>query len=62
MRRRRIISSSLGCRLKMFANESPGEKFPPLAFEYGRFHPLLDALYPEYVPDATIAWADAGGL
>ncbi len=50
-----------GLLYKMYANEAPGEKFPPLQFELGcgdraclAFGPLFDVVYPEYLTDAAI--------
>lgn len=50
-----------GLVFKMYANESPGEKFPPGEVEMGcgirpciAFGPLISAIYPEYLTDPAI--------
>lgn len=50
-----------GLVFKMYANESPGEKFPPSEVEMGcgirpciAFGPLVSAIYPEYLTDPAI--------
>lgn len=46
---------------KMYANESPGEKFPPMQFEAHSLHsadvavgPMVRTIYPEYLTDPAI--------
>lgn len=48
---------------KMYAAESSGQKFPPMELEWAcnnracvAFGPLVDAVYPEYLTDAAIAF------
>ncbi|HOK08783.1 MAG TPA: DUF1559 domain-containing protein [Candidatus Hydrogenedens sp.] len=50
-----------GLVFKMYANESPGEKFPPSELELGcgirpcmAFGPLIGVIYPEYLTDPAI--------
>lgn len=52
-----------GLVLKMYANEAPENRFPPMELEWacnGRgciaFGPLVDAVYPEYLTDAKIVF------
>jgi prepilin-type N-terminal cleavage/methylation domain-containing protein/prepilin-type processing-associated H-X9-DG protein len=44
-----------GIILKMYSNESKGEKFPPVSGYYYYMTPGARALYPEYWTDANIA-------
>lgn len=44
----------LGLILKMFANESRGERFPRLSPVYGNWTMDLHAVYPEYATDLSI--------
>lgn len=41
----------MGLVFKMFALEAKGGKFPALAREFGRLHPELTEIYPEYLAD-----------
>ena len=43
-----------GLIYKMYANESPGKKFPPLTKYDGLWVPDLSVLYPEYLTDPSI--------
>ncbi len=50
-----------GLVYKMYANESPGEKFPPMQFEADSAHsakigigPMVSTIYPEYLTDPSI--------
>ena len=52
-----------GLVYKMYANEAPGEKFPPMELELAcndraciAFGPLVDAVYPEYLTDPAVAF------
>jgi len=52
-----------GLVFKMYANEAPAERLPPLEYEAGcgiracmAFGPRVDAVYPEYIPDLAIAF------
>ncbi len=52
-----------GLVYKMYANESPGEKYPPMQFEARSHHnadiaigPMVKSIYPEYLTDPSIAW------
>lgn len=54
-----------GLVFKMYANESPGAKYPPMELELGcggplvpciAFGPRVNAVYPEYLTDAAIAF------
>ena len=52
-----------GLVYKMYANESPGEKYPPMQFEAHSGHsadiaigPMVKSIYPEYLTDPSIAW------
>ncbi|HDP34076.1 MAG TPA: DUF1559 domain-containing protein [Candidatus Hydrogenedentes bacterium] len=54
-----------GLVFKMYANESPGEKFPPLQVYRKRFEtydfdlaggPAVYSIYPEYLTDMEIMW------
>ena len=52
-----------GLIYKMYASESPGERFPPSQVEMGcgiwpciAFGPLLSAIYPEYLTDPSIVF------
>ena len=45
-----------GLVYKMYSNESPGEKFPPIAaWPYAAFAGAPEAVYPEYLTDPSIA-------
>lgn len=44
-----------GLVFKMYANESPGELFPPLTQQDGLWVPDFHAIFPEYLTDPTIA-------
>jgi len=44
----------LGLVCKMFANESRGEKWPPLSSERGQLAMKASAIYPEYLTDPNI--------
>jgi prepilin-type N-terminal cleavage/methylation domain-containing protein/prepilin-type processing-associated H-X9-DG protein len=51
-----------GLVYKMYANESPGEKYPPMQFEAHSGHsadiaigPMVKTIYPEYLTDPAIA-------
>jgi len=44
----------LGLVMKMFANESKGERFPPLSPVYGNWMMDPNAVWPEYVTDLNI--------
>ncbi len=44
----------LGLVLKMYANESPGEKLPPVSRYAGYWVPDLELLFPEYLTDCQI--------
>ena len=44
----------LGIVLKMYSNEDPGERFPPLATNLGSFMFSLHATYPEYLNDLNV--------
>lgn len=44
-----------GLIYKMYANEAPGEKFPPIAaWPYTAFGPAPETVYPEYLTDPAI--------
>ncbi len=52
-----------GLIYKMYANESPGQSYPPLELEWAcnnracvAFGPLVDAVYPEYLTDPAIVF------
>ncbi|HDP35864.1 MAG TPA: type II secretion system protein [Candidatus Hydrogenedentes bacterium] len=52
-----------GLIYKMYASESPGERFPPVQLELGcgirpciAFGPLVEAVYPEYLTDPGIVF------
>jgi prepilin-type N-terminal cleavage/methylation domain-containing protein/prepilin-type processing-associated H-X9-DG protein len=52
-----------GLVYKMYADEAPGEKFPPMELEWAcndraciAFGPLVDAIYPEYLTDPAIVF------
>ena len=44
----------LGLVFKMYANEDPGERFPPLAPIDGAWVPDLRVLFPEYLTDPSV--------
>ncbi len=44
----------LGLVCKMFANETRGEKWPPLSHERGQLAMAASAIYPEYLTDPNI--------
>jgi len=51
----------MGLVFKMYANESPGQKFPPMQVEAASRHqvdiasgPMVDPIYPEYMTDPAI--------
>ncbi|MBI2424225.1 MAG: DUF1559 domain-containing protein [Candidatus Hydrogenedentes bacterium] len=44
----------LGIVLKMYANESRGECYPPLSPKSGNWMMDMDAVYPEYLSDLTV--------
>ncbi len=53
---RKNTLQQVGIIFKMFANESKGLIYPPLASQYGAFYPDPSLLYPEYITDpATLA-------
>ena len=46
----------LGLTFKMYANESRGERYPPLSLDPGTFFPRLPTLYPEYLSDLNVVF------
>ncbi|HNR32037.1 MAG TPA: DUF1559 domain-containing protein [Candidatus Hydrogenedentes bacterium] len=44
----------LGLVLKMYANEDPGERFPPKSLDAGNFFFSMEATYPEYLNDIYV--------
>ena len=67
--RRASVANNLkqmGIIFKMYANESKGGKYPPLAPYEGYWVPDIERLYPEYLTDVNILvdphLADAGDL
>ena len=44
----------LGLVLKMYSNESKGERFPPKSLDAGNFLFSMEAVYPEYLTDLNV--------
>lgn len=44
----------MGLVLKMYANEDPGERFPPKCIDAGNFFFAINVTYPEYLNDLAI--------
>jgi len=44
----------MGIVLKMYANESAGEAFPPKSVDFGNFFFSMEEMYPEYLTDIAI--------
>ena len=51
----------MGLVLKMYANESRGEKLPPKSLIGGNFFFSLQATYPEYISDLNIIFCPSDG-
>ncbi len=52
----------MGLVLKMYSNESKGQKFPPKSVDAGNFFFSMQAVYPEYLTDLNVIFcpSDAG--
>jgi prepilin-type N-terminal cleavage/methylation domain-containing protein/prepilin-type processing-associated H-X9-DG protein len=58
-----------GLIYKMYSDESPGNKYPPLEFEWdcdnrlcAAMGPLVDAIYPEYLTDPAIVFCPSDAV
>ncbi len=51
----------MGIILKMYSNESKGERLPPMSIDIGNFFFSMQATYPEYLTDLNILFCPSDG-